>query len=181
MRAAGPRSRPLESGPWSRWMSSWESQLRRGNPFVVAAPDLDETDAAFEEAAGGEAFLGEVKGFLVGVDFLWPRLGAAVEAVEFKDVGRFAFEGERLGRGELHFGSEFIAFDASFETLVAGAGAVVAAVEVGDGGIGAGVDDAAAVLGGEKASQFLTLLLPKPRWSGRTTKVGRFSFSEPRP
>ena len=35
MSAAAPRANPEASGPWSRRMSSWESQLRRGKPLSL--------------------------------------------------------------------------------------------------------------------------------------------------
>jgi hypothetical protein len=39
---------------------------------VVTAPDLNESNAAFEQAAGDEAFATEVFGFLWNVDFSRP-------------------------------------------------------------------------------------------------------------
>jgi hypothetical protein len=137
---------------------------------VVAAPDLDEAHATFEEAAGGEALLGKMKRLFVGADFFGPRLRAAVEAVEFLHVRGLGLEVERLGSGELHAGGEFVAADAGVEPLVALARGGVLAVEIGeetvggglaargdkiaggvgeeigDGGVGAGQDDCAAVL-----------------------------------
>ena len=54
--------------------------------------------------------------------------------------------------------------------------------QVGDRRLRAGVDDGALVLGRqERASQFLVPFDASPRWSGRTTNVGRFSFMLPRP
>jgi hypothetical protein len=86
---------------------------------VVATPDLDETHAALEQAAGGEAFLGEMNVSSVGADSFGPGLRAAVEAVEFQHVRGLGLEVERLGRGELHARGEFVAADARVEPLVA--------------------------------------------------------------
>ena len=45
----------------------------------------------------------------------------------------------------------------------------------------AGTQDRPLVFGGQEAgAQFFGPLEAKPRWSGSTTKVGRFSFAEPR-
>ncbi len=64
----------------------------------AAGPDLDEADAAFEQAAGNEhlAALGGV-------------------AVKFLDVLRLAAEIEGVGGGGLHFEGDFVGFDAGFE------------------------------------------------------------------
>ena len=77
-----------------------------------AVPELDEADAAFEEAAGDEG--------LAGVD---------AGAVGVADVLGFAAGVEGVGGFHLHAEGEFEALDAGFEAGVAGALALVFAVE----------------------------------------------------
>ncbi len=147
-----------------------------GETVVVAAPDLHEADAAFDEASGGQAFAAHVVGFFFGVDLGGPDFAMFLNAIHgFHRVGFFA-DVERFWCGELHLGGELVALDAGIEAgvffamllvlaveffqeseaFVIGLGADVAACfvreEIADGGLCAGVDDGACVLGGKEGA-----------------------------
>ena len=70
-----------------------------GEGVVVAAPNLHKAHAPLQQTASGQALLGEVPRFLIGIDFRRPGFGAAVEAVEFEDVLGLGLEVEGIGRG----------------------------------------------------------------------------------
>ncbi len=148
--------------------------ITTGKAVVVAAPDLHEPHAALQEAPRGEALPRKMPGLFRRVDLLRPRLRATFEPVKAKDVRRLRREIKRLGRGELHARGEFVAADAGIKPLVALARGGVPAVQfrqqsvrvslaggrhviargmrpqVGDGRVGIGVDERAAVLAGQE-------------------------------
>src|SRR5262245_6243964 len=59
---------------------------------VVAAPDLNESNAAFEQPARGEAFLREIKALFFVVDVFRPGLRPAVKPVQLHDMLRLGLE-----------------------------------------------------------------------------------------
>ena len=78
-----------------------------GKAVVRAAPDLNETDAAFEQSARDEAALTEILR-----DFL-------VQAVELFGRRGFAGQIQHFGRAQLHFRREFIRSDAGVQPRIA--------------------------------------------------------------
>ena len=93
-------------------VAAWEA-------VVVAAPDLDEADPAFEETSCGEAFAAEDVDFFGVVDVFGPFAFVVADAVHFADGGGFLGEVEGVWGGELHAGGEFVGTDARVETVVA--------------------------------------------------------------
>jgi hypothetical protein len=102
---------------------------------VGAVEELDEADAAFDQAAGEDAVAGEG-----GFD----RVGRVVGAVEAEDVGGFGGEIAEAGHAQLHTGGEFVAGDAGEQAGVAGmpfeVPLVHAAQEGAGGAVGVRVD-----------------------------------------
>ena len=92
-----------------------------GEAVVIAAPDLDEADPAFEETASGQAFAAEDVDFFGVVDVFGPFAFVVADAVHFAGGGGFFGEVEGVGSGELHACGEFVGTDASVEPVVAGA------------------------------------------------------------
>ncbi len=87
--------------------------------IVVAAPDLHEADASFQQATCDQAFLRKVDRFFVGVDLFGKRRGDVVEPVEFHDVLGLLADVDRLGSGQLHAGGEFVAANSRIEPAIA--------------------------------------------------------------
>ena len=87
-----------------------------GEAVVGTGPDLDEADAAFDEAAGDEAAFGHFGG------------DGIVEAVKFTGGGGLAGDAEDIGGAELELGGHFVGRYAGFEAGVAGVSLEVAAV-----------------------------------------------------
>ena len=85
---------------------------------VGTGPDLDEADAAFDEASGDEAAFGHFGG------------DGIVEAVEFAGGGGLAGEAEDFGGAELEFSGHLVGRDAGFEAGVAFVGLEVGAVDL---------------------------------------------------
>ncbi len=81
---------------------------------VVAAPDLDESDAPFEEASCSEALAPKNVLLFRGVDFCGPRFDVVADSVHRADGGGFFGDVEGLGRGKLHACREFVAADSGF-------------------------------------------------------------------
>ncbi len=108
---------------------------------VIAGPDLHETNAAFEEASGGEALATEVVGFFLPVNFLGPGSPIGFEAIHLSNVVGLSGDVQSLGRGELHAGGELVAFDPGVETGIGCALREVLAIEFGKktSGIGLGL------------------------------------------
>src|SRR3954462_8660349 len=87
---------------------------------VSAAPDLNETNAAFEQAAGDKAARAKIFSDLL------------VDAVNFFGGVRFAGQIEGFGRGELQAGGHFETGNAGVETRIAGARLEMFAIEFGE-------------------------------------------------
>ena len=92
-----------------------------GEAVVVAAPDLDEADPAFEETASGQAFAAEDVDLFGVIDVFGPFAFVVADAVHFADGGGFLGEVEGVWGGELHACGEFVGTNASVEAVVAGA------------------------------------------------------------
>ena len=86
---------------------------------VIARPDLDEANAAFEKAAGDEAFASKIVGFFARVNFLGPLFGGLVDAVGVEDLLGFVRDIEGFGSGELKASGQFVAADARIEPGIA--------------------------------------------------------------
>src|SRR5688500_1206183 len=88
---------------------------------VVPAPDLDEADAAFEEASCHQAFARKIFTLLTSVDLFRPGARTLLEPVKFQHARRFLRNLERFRRRELHFRRELITADPRLEPRIAGA------------------------------------------------------------
>ena len=119
-----------------------------GEAVVVAAPDLHEPHAPFEQPAGRQAAEPEVVRLLLGIDLAGPARPRPVEAVELEHVLRFTGQIERLGRGQLHLRREFVALDPGLQTAVALAALQMMTVETADQVTGGGVGGAGHKRGG---------------------------------
>ena len=159
IRAAAPRAMPRASGPWSRSTSSCESQLRRGKPLSLPAPDLHEAHAALQQPPRGQALAAEVVHLLRGVDLLRPcpsRRGRVPYISRI--VRRLLGNVERFRRGELHLRGEFVAADAGIEPLVARARRGVLAIEC--------------ARGRRRPRASLAGVMKSPRLSGKRSAIG---------
>ena len=110
-----------------------------GEAVVVAAPDLHEPHAPFEQPAGRQAAKPEVVRLLLGVDLAGPARPRPVEAVKLEHVLRLAGQIERLGRGQLHLRCEFVALDPGLQATVARVALQMVAIEPADQVAGGGV------------------------------------------
>ena len=99
---------------------------------VVPAPDLDEADAAFEQASSDEAFASEefAFGLLIDVARIVDSGSLGCQAIHVLDVLRFLRDVERVGGAELHRGGKFITADAGGEPVVTGASGSVQQVQL---------------------------------------------------
>ncbi len=76
-------------------VSTWEA-------VVVAAPDLNESDATFEEASCCEAFASENVLFFGGIDFGGPVFDVVADSVQGANGGRFFCDIEGFRCRKLH-------------------------------------------------------------------------------
>ncbi len=89
-------------------VAAWEA-------VVVAGPDLDEPDAAFQQSPSDQTLATEILGFLFRIDRVRVFPTGVFEAVHLQDVLRLTGNAESFRGAELHFRSEFVRPDAGIK------------------------------------------------------------------
>ena len=103
-------------------VTAWEA-------VIVSAPDLNKSDASFQQSASDEAFATEAVSFFWDIDFRGPGTAGFCQPVGFESGGGFLGQVEGFGGTELHASGEFVGAEPGFESGIAGVALVVALVE----------------------------------------------------